>query len=64
MQITRNSIETMAGPSDWFTGSVYVDSIAAPSGASRASLRPGGAWRGAHVGNGPGSRGRLRDPVR
>src|SRR5262249_2748396 len=37
MQITRNSIETMAGPSDWFTGSVYVDSIAAPSSPSRLS---------------------------
>ena len=35
MQITRNSIETAAGPSDWFTGSVYVDSVATPSGASR-----------------------------
>ncbi len=24
MQITKNSIETMAGPSEWFTGAVYV----------------------------------------
>lgn len=37
MQITRSSIETMAGPSDWFTGAVYVDSVAAPSGGSRVS---------------------------
>ena len=27
----------MAGPSDWFTGAVYVDAVAAPSGASRLS---------------------------
>jgi hypothetical protein len=24
MQITKNSIATNAGPSDWFTGAVYV----------------------------------------
>ncbi len=37
MQITRNSLDTGTGPSDWFTGSVYVDTIAAPSGSSRLS---------------------------
>lgn len=37
MQITRSSIETAAGPSDWFTGAVYIDTVAAPSGASRVS---------------------------
>jgi len=37
MQITRNSLETNAGPSDWFTGSVYVDTVAAPAGSSRVS---------------------------
>ena len=37
MQITRNTSETAAGPSDWFTGAVYIDSVAAPSGASRLS---------------------------
>ena len=37
MQVTRNSIETMTGPSEWFTGAVYVDSVAAPSGPSRLS---------------------------
>ena len=26
MQITRNTIETMAGPSEWFTGAVYIES--------------------------------------
>lgn len=35
MQITRNSAETNPGPSDWFTGSVFIDAVAAPSGASR-----------------------------
>ena len=35
MQITPNSIETMAGPSEWFTGAVYVDPVAAPSDQSR-----------------------------
>ncbi len=38
MQITRNSTEkTVVGPSEWFTGSVYVDPVAGPSGPSRLS---------------------------
>ena len=35
MQITRNSLDTTPGPSDWFTGAVYVDTVAAPSEGSR-----------------------------
>jgi quercetin dioxygenase-like cupin family protein len=35
MQITKASIETAAGPSEWFTGAAYVDTVAAPSGPSR-----------------------------
>ena len=35
MQITRNSLETMPGPSDWFTGAVFLDSVAASSEATR-----------------------------
>jgi quercetin dioxygenase-like cupin family protein len=35
MQITRNSLDTNPGPSDWFTGAVYVDTIATPSEPSR-----------------------------
>jgi quercetin dioxygenase-like cupin family protein len=35
VQITRNSLETATGPSDWFTGTVYVDPVAAPSAPSR-----------------------------
>ena len=37
MQITRNTNETTPGPSEWFTGSVYLDRIATPSGPSRLS---------------------------
>ena len=35
MQITRNGVETVPGPSDWFTGSVFLDTVAAPSEPSR-----------------------------
>ena len=37
MEITRSSLDTTFGPSDWFTGAVYIDAVAAPSGASRLS---------------------------
>ena len=37
MQIMRNIVETNRGPSDWFTGAVYVDAVATPSDASRVS---------------------------
>lgn len=37
MQVTRNSTETMTGPRDWFTGAVFVDAVAAPSGSSYVS---------------------------
>ena len=37
MQITRNAAETMAGPSEWFTGAVFIDIVATPSQASRLS---------------------------
>jgi quercetin dioxygenase-like cupin family protein len=36
MQITRNSLDTTAAPSDWFTGPVFIDAVAAP-GTSRLS---------------------------
>jgi quercetin dioxygenase-like cupin family protein len=35
MQITRNSLATNPGPSDWFTGAVYIDTVATPSAPSR-----------------------------
>ena len=31
MRVTRNTIETTLGPSDWFTGAVYLDTVATPS---------------------------------
>jgi quercetin dioxygenase-like cupin family protein len=37
MQITRNETRTNAGPSEWFTGAVYVDTIAVPSEQARLS---------------------------
>jgi quercetin dioxygenase-like cupin family protein len=50
MQLTRNAIATNAGPSDWFTGSVFIDAVAAPSesrvSASSVHFAPGArtAW--------------------
>ena len=35
MQITRDSLDTATGPSDWFTGTVYIDSVATASEPSR-----------------------------
>jgi len=37
VQITRSSVETAAGPSEWFTGKVYIDAVATPSEPSRLS---------------------------
>jgi quercetin dioxygenase-like cupin family protein len=37
VQITRNSIETAPGSSEWFTGVVFMDAVAAPSATSRLS---------------------------
>ena len=37
MQITRNGAETARGSTDWFTGVVHLDSLAAPAGASQIS---------------------------
>jgi len=35
MQVTRNAPDTATGPADWFTGSVYIDTIAAPIATAR-----------------------------
>jgi quercetin dioxygenase-like cupin family protein len=48
MQITRNTEETIAGPSDWFTGTVYLDMIATAVEPSRVQA--------AHVHFAPGAR--------
>ena len=37
MQITNNSIATAAGPTEWFTGIVYIDTIATPTEPSRVN---------------------------
>ena len=34
MQITRSSTDTQKGPTDWFTGDVYIDTVATPAGSS------------------------------
>jgi quercetin dioxygenase-like cupin family protein len=36
MKITRSSLDTTQGPSDWFTGIVFVDAVAAPEAPARA----------------------------
>jgi quercetin dioxygenase-like cupin family protein len=35
MEITKNAVKTQQGPSEWFTGAVYIDAVAAPSSGSR-----------------------------
>jgi quercetin dioxygenase-like cupin family protein/dihydrofolate reductase len=37
MEITRSQLQTGRSPAKWFTGDVYVDPIAAPSGRSQIS---------------------------
>jgi quercetin dioxygenase-like cupin family protein len=37
MQITRNSLDSTPGPAEWFTGTVFLDAVAAPSGGSRTA---------------------------
>ena len=37
MQIIKNSMKTAAGPGEWFTGEVFIDTVAAPAGQSRLS---------------------------
>ena len=51
MQIIRNSLDTSAGRSDWFTGAVYINTITVPSndwriGAAAVHFTPGArtAW--------------------
>jgi len=34
VQITRNSLDTNRGPSDWFAGAVYIDTVAVPTEGS------------------------------
>jgi len=38
MQVIRSALGTLAGPVQWFTGSVYIDSVATPSDTSRVQV--------------------------
>jgi quercetin dioxygenase-like cupin family protein len=51
MEITRNTLETGPGPAEWFTGAVFIDTIAEasnawPVGAAHVHFTPGArtAW--------------------
>jgi quercetin dioxygenase-like cupin family protein len=35
MKITRNSLDTVRGPGDWFTGAVFIDTVAEATDDSR-----------------------------
>ena len=35
MKVTRSSLKTNPGPAEWFSGAVFVDTIAAPADGSR-----------------------------
>jgi len=35
VRITRNSVETVHGPREWFTGDVYIDAVAAAPAPAR-----------------------------
>ena len=37
MEITRSSLDTTPGPSDWFSGNVYIDAVASPNDDARIS---------------------------
>jgi quercetin dioxygenase-like cupin family protein len=37
MQLTRNSLDTNQGPADWFTGTVYIDTVAVPVATARTA---------------------------
>ena len=71
MQITRNGIETAPGPSEWFTGAVYIDAVAAPVGrvAAEREQRPLHAGRAHGLAHAPerpddlGHRGRRPLPA-
>ena len=55
MQLTRNSIETARGPSDWFTGAVHIDAVGGPLGGltpereSASTSRPAPGRRGTPI---------------
>lgn len=40
MQITRSSLNTTVGPTDWFTGTVYFDTMATAADRTGARQLP------------------------
>ena len=71
MEITRSSTETMPGPAEWFTGAVFIDTVATPSEPSRLAaasvhFTPGRPHRLAHPPERPDAardRGRRQMPA-
>ena len=49
MQLTRSSLDTTRGPADWFTGHVYIDTVAAPAASARAAAALVHFTPGAHT---------------
>ena len=49
MQITRNTLDTGPGPSEWFAGAVFIDTVAEPSGDSRIAAANVHFTPGAHT---------------
>jgi len=49
MQLTKSTSGTMPGPSEAFTGAVYVDTVATPSGSSRLAASSVHFTPGAHT---------------
>lgn len=37
MHITRSPLDTVRGPAEWFTGDVYVDTVASPAPPARVA---------------------------
>jgi quercetin dioxygenase-like cupin family protein len=35
MKVTKNSVDTQPGPAEWFTGTVFLDAVAAPEDGAR-----------------------------
>jgi quercetin dioxygenase-like cupin family protein len=57
MKVTRSSLQTAKGPADWFTGDVYIDTVAEPAepyrlAAASVHFTPGArtAWHTHPVG--------------
>jgi quercetin dioxygenase-like cupin family protein len=51
MEITRNKLDTSPGPADWFTGTVFIDTVRSPNqqsaiGCAHTRFAPGArtAW--------------------